>query len=86
MGLILPIVFLGLMASLSPATIVVFMLVLGTARARVNAVGFLFGWGLSLTLVFVGSYALAESGASETAGGRTSAATTWRCTCAGRSG
>src|SRR5688572_29862027 len=74
MGLILPIVFLGLMASLSPATIVVFMLVLGTARARVNAVGFLFGWGLSLTLVFVGSYALAESGASETAGGRTSVA------------
>jgi hypothetical protein len=30
MGLILPVVFLGLMASLSPATIVVFVLVLGT--------------------------------------------------------
>lgn len=74
MGLILPIVFLGLMASLSPATIVVFMLVLGTARARVNAVGFLLGWGLSLTLVFVGSYALGASGASETDGGRTSVA------------
>ena len=29
MGLILPLVFLGLMASLSPATIVVFVLVLG---------------------------------------------------------
>ena len=52
MGLILPIVFLGLMASLSPATIVVFVLVLGTARASVNALGFLIGWGLSLTLVF----------------------------------
>lgn len=74
MGLILPIVFLGLMASLSPATIVVFVLVLGTARARVNAVGFLFGWGLSLTLVFAGSYALAASGAGETDGGRTSVA------------
>ena len=53
MGLILTLVFLGLMASLSPATIVVFVLVLGTARARVNAVGFLFGWGLSLTVVFL---------------------------------
>ena len=65
MGLILPIVFLGLMASLSPATIVVFVLVLGTARARVNAVGFLFGWGFSLTVVFAASYALAASGAAD---------------------
>jgi hypothetical protein len=74
MGLILPIVFLGLMASLSPATIVVFVLVLGTARAWVNALGFLVGWGLSLTLVFVGSYALAASDASESEGGRTTVA------------
>ena len=72
MGLILPIVFLGLMASMSPATIVVFVLVLGTSRARVNAAAFLLGWGLSLTLVFAGSFALAASGASETEGGRTS--------------
>jgi hypothetical protein len=74
MGLILPIVFLGLMASLSPATIVVFVLVLGTARASVNALGFLIGWGLSLTLVFIGSYALARSGASGSQGGRTTVA------------
>ena len=74
MGLILPLVFLGLMASLSPATIVVFVLVLGTARARVNAVGFLFGWGLSVTIVFAGSYVLADSGASQTESGRTSVA------------
>jgi hypothetical protein len=74
MGLILTLVFLGLMASLSPATIVVFVLVLGTARAQVNAVGFLFGWGLSLTLVFLGSYLLADSGASQTEDGRTSVA------------
>ena len=74
MGLIIPLVFLGLMASLSPATIVVFVLVLGTARARVNAVGFLFGWGLSLTLVFLGSYALADSGATQSDDGRTSVA------------
>ena len=74
MGLILPIVFLGLMASLSPATIVVFVLVLGTARARVNAVGFLFGWGFSLTVVFAASYAVAASGAADPGGGRTSVA------------
>jgi hypothetical protein len=74
MGLILSLVFLGLMASLSPATIVVFVLVLGTARARVNAVGFLLGWGISLTIVFAGSYALAASDASESNGGRTSVA------------
>ena len=72
MGLILPVVFLGLMASLSPATIVVFVLVLGTARARVNAVGFLFGWGLSLTVVFAVSYALALSGETQSGDGRTS--------------
>jgi len=74
MGLILSLVFLGLLASLSPATIVVFMLVLGTTRARVNAVGFLFGWGLSLTIVFLGSYAMAASDASQSDGGRTSVA------------
>ena len=70
MGLILPLLFLGLMASLSPATIVVFLLVLGTAKARVNAVGFLFGWGLSLTIVFAASYALAASGAAQRGDGR----------------
>ncbi len=72
MELILPVLLLGLLASLSPATIVVFLLVLGTARARVNAAAFLFGWGLSLTLVFAGSYSLATSGVSETDGGRMS--------------
>jgi hypothetical protein len=74
MGLILPILFLGLMASLSPATIVVFVLVLGTARARMNAVGFLLGWGLSLTIVFLGSYAMAVSGVVEGSSGRASVA------------
>jgi hypothetical protein len=74
MGLILPVVFLGLMASLSPATIVVFVLVLGTARARVNAVAFLLGWGVSLTVVFAASYVLALSGETQEGGGRTSVA------------
>jgi hypothetical protein len=74
MGLTLSLLFLGLMASLSPATIVVFVLVLGTARARVNAVGFLLGWGLSLTVVFLGSYALASSDAGESPSTHTSVA------------
>jgi len=72
MGLILPVVFLGLMASLSPATIVVFVLVLGTTRARVNAIGFLFGWGFSVTVVFAASYALAASGNTQQGSGRAS--------------
>jgi hypothetical protein len=62
------------MASLSPATIVVFVLVLGTTRARVNAVGFLFGWGVSLTIVFLGSYVLASSDAGASPGTHTSVA------------
>ena len=74
MGLILPVVLLGLMASLSPATIVVFVLVLGTTRARVNAIGFLFGWGFSVTVVFAVSYALAVSGNTQEGGGRASVA------------
>jgi hypothetical protein len=73
-SLILPILVLGLMASLSPATIVVFVLVLGTARARVNAVWFLFGWGISLTVVFAASYAVASSNETHRGSGRTSVA------------
>ena len=42
---IYPLLLLGLMASLSPVTIVVFILLLRTKRARVNAFGFLVGWG-----------------------------------------
>ena len=74
MGLILPVVLLGLMASLSPATIIVFVLVLGTTRARVNAIGFLFGWGFSVTVVFAVSYALAASGNTQQGSGRASVA------------
>jgi Sap, sulfolipid-1-addressing protein len=74
MGLILSMLFLGLVASLSPTTIVVFLLVLETTRARVNAAGFLVGWGLSLTLVFAGSYALAASDAAQRGGSHTALA------------
>jgi len=71
MGLIFSILLLGLMASLSPATIVVFILVLGTVRARVNAAAFLVGWGASLTVVFAVSYLLGSSRSAMEGGTRT---------------
>lgn len=71
MGLLIPIVLLGLMSSLSPSTIVVFILLLATTRARVNAVAFLVGWAFSLTLVFYLSYAFGESHTLREGNGRT---------------
>jgi hypothetical protein len=58
MGLILPILLLALLASISPVTIVVFILLLATTRARINAGAFLIGWTISLTVVFALSYLL----------------------------
>jgi hypothetical protein len=71
MGLTVSILLLGLVASLSPATILVFILVLGTARASVNAVAFLIGWAISLTIVFTGSYLLGSSRSTQHGSGRT---------------
>jgi hypothetical protein len=56
MGLILPIFFLALLASISPVTLVVFILLLATTQARLNAGAFLVGWAVSLTVVFSLSY------------------------------
>jgi hypothetical protein len=58
MGLILPILVLALLASFSPVTLVVFILLLATTRARINAGAFLVGWTVSLTVVFTLSYLL----------------------------
>jgi hypothetical protein len=69
-GLIIPIVLLGLLASLSPSTIVVFILLLATTRARVNATAFLVGWCISLIIVFAASYALGGVRASQHGSGR----------------
>ena len=57
-GAVLAIVLIGLLASLSPTTIVGFILLLSTTRARVNAIAFLVGWGVSLAVVFGLSFAL----------------------------
>ena len=56
MSLVITIALLGLLASVSPSTIVVFILLLTTARARVNAAAFLIGWSVSLIIVFAVSY------------------------------
>ncbi len=58
MSLLITIALLGLLASVSPSTIVVFILLLATTRARVNAAAFLIGWSLSLIIVFAVSYAI----------------------------
>src|SRR3954467_11638521 len=71
MGLIISILALGLLASLSPVTIVVFILVLGTARASVNAAAFLIGWGISLVVVFTLSYLIGASRSTQHGAGRT---------------
>src|SRR5271156_6624847 len=71
MSLIITIVLLGLLASLSPATIVVFILLLATTRAKVNAAAFLIGWGVSLVIVFSVSYAVGGTHSAQHGGGRT---------------
>lgn len=58
MALLFTILVLGVLASLSPSTIVVFILLLATKRATVNGAAFLIGWTLSLVVVFVGSYVI----------------------------
>jgi hypothetical protein len=71
MGLILPIFFLALLASISPVTLVVFILLLATTRARINASAFLVGWTISLTVVFSLSYLLGTYRGLNTGGGGT---------------
>ncbi len=71
MSLVITILLLGLLASLSPATIVVFILLLATTRAKVNAAAFLIGWTVSLVVVFGVSYAIGGTHAAQHGGGRT---------------
>ncbi len=70
MALILTILALGLVASLSPSTLVVFILLLATTRARSNAAAFLVGWTVSLTVVFAASYLIGGGHQLRTGGGR----------------
>jgi len=74
MGLVITIALLGLLASVSPSTIVVFILLLATARARVNAAAFLIGWSISLTIVFAASYAVGGVHGTQAGNGSTAVA------------
>jgi hypothetical protein len=72
--LLITVTLLGLLASLDPLRPVVFVLVLGTKRARVNAIGFLVGWSLALAVLFAVGFAAFNAGAS---GRPSSAQKTW---------
>jgi hypothetical protein len=71
MGVVITLALLGLLASVSPSTIVVFILLLATARARVNAAAFLIGWSISLIIVFAVSYAIGGANATQHGSGKT---------------
>jgi Sap, sulfolipid-1-addressing protein len=71
MSLVITVGLLGLLASVSPSTVVVFILLLATARARINAAAFLIGWGLSLIIVFALSYAAGGVRATQHGSGST---------------
>ncbi len=71
MGFVITLLLLGLLAGLSPATIIVFILVLATTRAKVNAAAFLIGWSVSLVIVFGVSYEVGGTHAAQNGGGRT---------------
>jgi Sap, sulfolipid-1-addressing protein len=72
--LLITIFVLGLLASLSPSTIVVFILLLATTRARVNAAAFLIGWTLSLIVVFAVAYLVGGAHSLRHGGGHTAVA------------
>jgi hypothetical protein len=71
MSLVVAILALGLLASLSPSTLVVFILLLATTRARQNAAAFLVGWTISLVLVFFVSYLVGGNHSVRSGGGHT---------------
>lgn len=71
MSLVITIGLLGLLASVSPSTLVVFILLLATVRARVNAAAFLIGWSVSLIIVFAVSYAVGGVRAAQHGNGST---------------
>ncbi len=71
MSLVIAILALGLLASLSPSTLVVFIMLLATTRARQNAAAFLIGWTISLVLVFVASYLFGGNHSVRSSGGHT---------------
>ena len=54
--LLLAIVGLGLLASVSPSTLIAFVALLASGRPKRNGIGFLVGWNVSLIVVFTLCY------------------------------
>jgi threonine/homoserine/homoserine lactone efflux protein len=54
--LLLAIVGLGLLASVSPSTLIAFLALLASGKPKRNGVGFLVGWNVSLIVVFTLCY------------------------------
>ena len=67
--MIITVALLGLLAALDPIRPVVFVLVLRTEGALVNAIALLIGWAVSLTVLFLVGFAISDAGNSA---GRTS--------------
>jgi hypothetical protein len=61
---LISVALLGLLAALDPIRPVVFVLVLRTERALVNAVALLIGWALSLTVLFLVGFLISDAGDS----------------------
>jgi hypothetical protein len=70
-SLVITILALGLLASLSPSTLIVFIMLLATTRARENAAAFLIGWTVSLVAVFAASYFIGGNHSVRSGGGHT---------------
>jgi uncharacterized membrane protein YdjX (TVP38/TMEM64 family) len=52
---------LGLLASVSPSTLIAFAALLASGRPKRNAVAFLVGWNISLIIVFTLCYGASKS-------------------------
>ena len=59
--LLLAIVGLGLLASVSPSTLIAFVALLASGKPKSNGIGFLAGWNISLIVVFSLCYGAGKS-------------------------
>ena len=62
--MLITVALLGVLAALDPIRPVVFVLVLRTERALVNAVALLIGWAVSLTVLFLVGFLISDAGNS----------------------
>ena len=69
---------LGLLSSLDPLRPVVFLLLLRTDRARLNAIGFLVGWAIATAALFTVGFVAFDAGTLQFRGAGLSAQLTWR--------